>query len=127
MGKIYRLPPSGPDQDAETHARANTERAQRLFAWADAVLADCGLTKTIAQAKTLEELRKVKLNENDPTMVLAIRDALHPASGQREAHFVGLREGGLKQIIKNRFHEMKKARETQLRGNRGSKRHSPSP
>jgi predicted P-loop ATPase len=48
--------------------------------------------------------------------VIAIREALHPASGQKAAHFTGLREGGLKQILKMRFTELKKAREATLRG-----------
>ncbi len=39
-------------------------------------------------------------------VTLAIRDALHPASGPRQEHFRGLKEGGLKQILKNRFAEL---------------------
>src|SRR5262249_7940547 len=52
-------------------------------------------------------------------VTLAIRDALRPASGRRQQHFDGLREGGLKQILKNRFVKLKKTREAKLRRGRG--------
>ena len=48
-------------------------------------------------------------------IALALRDALHPASGQRQEHFRGLRESGLKLILKNRFADLKKVREATLR------------
>jgi hypothetical protein len=45
--------------DADAHARAETERRQRLFEWADAILDGLGLRSAVAAAKSVEELRKV--------------------------------------------------------------------
>jgi hypothetical protein len=52
---------------------------------------------------------------------LAIRDALHPATGDRQEHFRGLREGALKQILKNRLADLKRDREKVLRRHAGAK------
>jgi predicted P-loop ATPase len=117
MAKLINLP-TPVTLDADAHARADSERAKGLFAWADAVLKQIGLTKAVATARSIEELRRVTFNAESAEVILAIRDALHPASGQRAKHFIGLREGGLKQILKNRFAELKKSREGTLRGGR---------
>jgi len=100
---------------ADEHAQAETERDQRLFAWADAVLKALGLDKAVAAAKTVEDLRRVTFDVDSAEVITAIRNALHPASGRRQEHFSGLREGGLKIILKNRFAELKKTREAALR------------
>ena len=107
--------PVPASQDADEHARADTQRNQRLFDWADAVLKRLGLDKAVAAARSIEELRSVTFNADGAEVTLAIRDALHPASGHRQEHFRGLKEGGLKQILKNRFAELKKTREAALR------------
>jgi Virulence-associated protein E-like domain len=113
MARLINLPiPAALYADA--HARADSERAEQLFAWADAVLKQVGLTKAVAAARTIEELRRVIFNTDSAEIILAIRDALHPASGQRQAHFRGLREGSLKLILKNRFSQLKKNREAVL-------------
>ena len=46
---------------------------------------------------------------------MAIRGALHPATGRKEAHFAGLKEGVLKRILISRFRELKKQRDQELR------------
>ena len=102
MVKVISLPVPA-SQDADDHARADTQRNQRLFDWADAVLKKLGLDKAVAAARSIEELRRVTFNADSAEVTLAIRDALHPASGHRQEHFRGLKEGGLKLILKNRF------------------------
>ena len=74
-----------------------------------------GLDKAVAAARSIEELRRITLDVDSAEIALAIRDALHPASGHRQEHFRGLREGGLKVILKNRFTELKKTREGALK------------
>jgi len=113
------VPASQDAQDADEHARADTERNQRLFDWADAVLRRLGLNKAVADARSIEALRGVTFDADGAEVALAIRDALHPTSGARAEHFRGLKEGGLKLILKNRFAELKKTREAELRGGRG--------
>jgi hypothetical protein len=108
-----------PPPNASEHARAETERKQRLFDWADGKLADFGLVERVRQASTLEQLRLITFDADAVEVVLAIREALHPASGRKAAHFAGLNEGGLKKILKVRFHEMKKQREQELRSGAG--------
>ena len=110
-----KLPIPTPPPNADAHARADTERNRRLFDWAEAVLKALGLDKAIAAARSIEELRRITLDVDSAEIALALRDALHPASGQRQEHFRGLKEGSLKLILKNRFADLKKAREATLR------------
>ena len=110
-----RLPIPTPPPNADAHARAETERNQQLFDWAERVLKALGLDKAISAARSIEELRRITLDVDSAEIALAIRDALHPASGQRQEHFRGLKEGGLKAILRNRFAEWKKDREATLR------------
>jgi predicted P-loop ATPase len=121
MADVLKLPVP-TSQGADEHARADTQRNQQLFDWADALLKKFGLDKAVTAAKSIEQLRNVTLDMESAEITLAIRDALYPASGQRQEHFRGLRAGGLKQILKNRFAEMKKVREAALR--RGKRRQS---
>src|ERR1700683_756574 len=58
MAKLISLPVPA-SQDAEDHARADTQRNQRLFDWADAVLKRLRLDKAVAAARSIEELRRV--------------------------------------------------------------------
>jgi predicted P-loop ATPase len=116
--KIVKLPVPA-FRDADDHAQADTQRNQRLFDWADAVLRKLGLDKAIAAARSIEELRGITFDPDSAEIVIAVRDALHPASGHRQEHFRGLKEGGLKLILKNRFTESKKTREAAFR--RGKK------
>ena len=110
-----KLPIPAPPPTADAHARADTERNRRLFDWAEAVLKSLGLDKAVATARSIEELRRIMLDVNSAEIALALRDALHPASGQRQEHFRGLKEGSLKLILKNRFAELKKTREQTLK------------
>jgi hypothetical protein len=107
MAKVVRLPvPVG--QDAEAGAHADNERKHRLFAWANTVLRQLGLDRAVLKANSLEALRRITLDVDSVDVLLAIRDALHPTNSPRQEHFRGLRGGGLKQILKNRFAELKK-------------------
>ncbi len=112
-----------PNSDAEAHAHAETKRKRELFAWADRVLQELGLTERVAQAPSLDELRKISFDAEATEVALAIRDALHPASGPRADCFIGIREGGLRRLLKCRFDELKKQREPELqRGPAGGRR-----
>jgi hypothetical protein len=71
MVKVINLPvPASPE--ADEHARADTQRNQRLFDWADAVLKRLRLDKAVAGAKSLEELRRVTFNADSAEIALAI-------------------------------------------------------
>ena len=123
MAKIVKLPMQ-VSQTAEEHARADTERNRRLFAWALVVLKQLGVDKAVAAARTLEELHKIAFDVESVEIILAIRDALHPASGCPEGHFRGLTERGLKQILRNRFAELKKQRLATLQQRQGRRKQS---
>jgi predicted P-loop ATPase len=109
-----------PEPDAEAHARAETERKRKLFAWAEALLQLLGLTTKVAQAQSVDDLRKITLDVDDVEVEFAIRDALHPAAGQRAEHFTGMKAGTLKRLLKTRFGELKKNREAELLGRTGT-------
>jgi predicted P-loop ATPase len=99
---------------AEQHANAETKRKHRLYAWADDLLRQLGLVDRVSRANSVEELRKITFDADAVEVGLAIRDALHPTSGQKAEIFAGLREGSLKRVLNNRFNELKKEREAQL-------------
>jgi putative DNA primase/helicase len=122
VSELLRFPPmpTAPP-GADEHARAQTERMRRLFAWADTLISELGLTQAIAAASTSEQLRKIVLDVDIAEIALAIQEALHPASGTKAAHFAGLREGGLKRIIQKRFNELKDDRAAALRGGSGTR------
>jgi hypothetical protein len=86
-----------------------------LSEWADAVLQRLGFAERVRRASTIEEVRLITFGANAVEVVLAIREALHPGSGRKAAHFKGLNDGGLKRILKKQFHELKKQREQELR------------
>jgi hypothetical protein len=114
MAEVMNLPVPA-SHGADQHARADTQRKQWLFDWADAVLKRLGLDKTLAAARSMEELHSVTFNADSAEATLEIRDALHPTSGHRQEHFRGLTERGLRLILKNRFAKLKKTREAALR------------
>jgi hypothetical protein len=62
--KVVKLPVPAAQQakGADEHARADTERNQRLFDWADAVFKKLGLDKAVAAAKSIEVLRGITLD-----------------------------------------------------------------
>jgi predicted P-loop ATPase len=123
MTKIVKLPiPAASKKTADEHARSDTERKQRLFAWAAAVLKQLGLERAMDSAKSIVELHGITFDAESMEVILAIRDALHPVNGHREEHFRGLSERGLKQILKNRFAELKKERAATLRHRRGKQK-----
>jgi putative DNA primase/helicase len=118
MAKVIKWPIPVP-KDADDHVRADTERTRRLFNWSDATLKQVGLHKAVIRAKSLEDLGEITLDVDWIEVSLAVRDALYPASGKRQEHFRGLKGGGLKQILKNRFAYLKKLQEKALRKRRG--------
>jgi predicted P-loop ATPase len=122
MSSIIPIAPDG----ADAHARAETERKRQLFAWADRLLQELGLVERVKRATSLPELRKITFDPDAAALALAIREALHPASGAKADCFAGLREGGLKRILKMRFDEIKAQREADLRRQGGSQQ-SASP
>jgi hypothetical protein len=113
------LPFTPPPPDAEQHARAETKRKRKLFAWVDATLEQLGVTKRIADAGSFDDLHKVTFDVNVVDVKLAILDALHPASGRKADHFDGMTEGMLKRLLKRRFDERKKERREELKSGRG--------
>jgi putative DNA primase/helicase len=115
MAEVINLP---VPQGADDHAQAETQRRQRLFEWADAILDSLGLRGAVAAARSIEELHGITLAADSADVILAVRDAAHPLGGHRQEHFRGLTESGLKLILKNRFAELKKAREATLRRQR---------
>jgi hypothetical protein len=121
MSKVVKLPVLTPSADAAEHARAETQRKQRLFGWADRVLKQLGLNKAVKDASSIEALYCIALDVESADVIMAIRDALHPAGDQRpkEEHFRGLNAAGLKVILRNRFAEMKRTQEKELRHRRG--------
>jgi predicted P-loop ATPase len=119
MPEVIRLPVL-TSTDADERGRADNDRTRRLFDWALDVLKSLGLDKAVTRATSIAELRAITLDLECAEITLAIRDALYPETGCRLDHFQGLREGGLKRILKNRFIELKSSRETKLR------RHTPT-
>jgi predicted P-loop ATPase len=86
------------------------------------VLQQLGFVDRVAQADSVDDLRKVTFDADTFEVALAIRDALHPATGKREEYFVALSDAGLKRLLKTRFVELKKEREQALRGGASSRR-----
>ena len=78
-----------PSPDADEHARGETERKRRLFAWADSVLQQLSLTDRVAQTNNKEELRKITFDPEAVEVELAIRDALYPAVDRRRIVSLG--------------------------------------
>jgi hypothetical protein len=121
--KFPLVPVSPPS--AEDHARDETRRNTDLFKWADALLAQLGLTQAIAAAGTPEELRKIVFDADRAEVELAIREALHPVSGKKAAHFAHLKERGLKRILRMRFADTKKDRAAALGRGAGGTQSAP--
>jgi hypothetical protein len=110
------VPFSQQPDDPKAHAQADTARTRALFTWARGVLEKIGLTEAVRAAKSLFELRTVKLDLKDPQITLAAREALHPADGKRrQAHFIGLSQDALKRILENQLNDIKRDREKKLR------------
>ena len=122
MSVIELVPPGA--KSADDHGRDETERKRKLFEWADAVLQELGLDQVIAAARSIQELGRITFDADSFEVALAINAALHPASGQRQEHFRGLKAGMLKQLLRNRFNEAKKDAEAKLRGPHRSRRWS---
>ncbi len=115
---VKRKPEPGKKKSAEEHACDQTEQMKALFEWAEKVLKDMGLLDALRNAKTREELDAVKLDEGDPTLIMAIRDALHSGGGKsRKKHFEGLTERQLRAILRNRLNENKKDAKEKLIAN----------
>jgi putative DNA primase/helicase len=124
MSKLLPFVP--PPPNAEQHARAETERTLRLFEWADFVLQELGFAERVLRAHNSDELRKIIFDATAVEVTLAVREALHPASGQKRNHFTGLNDKQLRRILQLRFHALKKNRDEELRrgGTAGDRRRS---
>ena len=59
MAKIINLPGLAKPTTEEEHARADTERNQRLFDWALGVLKAVGVYRAVNAARSIEELHRV--------------------------------------------------------------------
>ena len=82
MAEVINLP---VPQGADDHAQAETQRRQRLFEWADAILDSLGLRGAVAAARSIEELHGITLAADSADVILAVRDAAHPLGGHRRA------------------------------------------
>ena len=110
MSEVIKLP-----VNAEQHARAETARKQELFEWGDGVLVKLGYTTRINFAQTVQELNQIIFNPNSVEVMMAIRDALHPATGgPRVEFFVGMNGASLKRLLASRFEETIKNRREAL-------------
>ena len=110
MSEVFKLPVT-----AEQHARAETARKQELFEWGDGVLVKLGYTTRINFAGTVQELNQIIFNPNSVEVTLAIRDALHPATGEpRPTFLVGMNGASLKRLLATRFEELIKNRREAL-------------
>jgi hypothetical protein len=87
------------------------------------VLHDLGLADRIAHANSADDLRKVIFDPDAAEVALAIREALHPTSGSNANYLEGLREGGLKRLLKMHFDEMWKKRDARRREGNDARRH----
>src|SRR6516162_4004506 len=61
VAKVMKLPVPVA-LSAEESARAETERRQQLFNWAEAVFKELGLIKVLAAARSLEQLHGIVFN-----------------------------------------------------------------
>ena len=101
----------------------STETARRFYHAAGYIeggpaTSDFGTSSGYPMSKVLAMLT---FDADAVEVELAIRDALHPTSGPKADIFVGLRDGGLKRVLNNRFSELKKEREGELlRGHGGA-------
>jgi len=91
-----------------------TARKTRLYEWADNLLMRLGVASRVKQAMSVEELHKVTFDPDAIDVLLAIREALQPASGRRAGIFDGLGKDALKRILKARFNDLKRDRAQQL-------------
>jgi predicted P-loop ATPase len=110
---------------ADAHAQAETERKQKLFSWADAILQQLGFAARVAQAQSVSDVRKIVLDVENVDVAVAVNEALHPAVGPRATHFAGLRTETLRRLLKARLADMKRNREAELLG-RGGRAHAYS-
>ena len=105
------------DDDEKQHGGDQTqnERLNALYQWADGCLEAAGLLKLLHDAKTREELDAIKFEPGNLTLVMMIRDALHPGSGKaRGKHFQHFTEKMLENILRERFNQFKKDQNKKL-------------
>src|SRR6516225_8269546 len=104
--------PAKKDDDDKQHAgdQTQTERLNALYQWAEGCLEAAGLLKLLCDAKTREELDAIKFEPGNLTLVVMIRDALHPDSlgKARDKHFQHLSEKTLENILRARFNHYNK-------------------
>jgi uncharacterized protein (DUF927 family) len=103
------------DNKQSQHAGDQTERLNFLYQWADGALEAAGLLKLLRDAKTLKELDAIKFEPGNLTLIVMIRDAVHPGTGKsRDKHFRHLTEKMLENILRARFNQYKKEQREKL-------------
>jgi hypothetical protein len=115
-----------PGADAKAHADAETEDKRALFAWADELLKEIGIAQKVAEAKSVDDVRKVNFDAEDVDIVMAVRSALHPRSGKRARHFEHMKVDTLKRVLRMRFEEMVHYREMELKRGTPSEQYDPA-
>ena len=112
MIRLLTPPDSNP-------AAADARRRERLFSWIAKLLENLGLAARVRRAKSIAALRGVTIDVESAEIQLAVYDAMHPATGEREDYFRNLRGETLKRVIRKRFLDLKKDREETLRKEAG--------
>jgi hypothetical protein len=107
---IRLLSPSGSGDSAS----ADAERRRLLSEWAANVLTATGVAGAIEQVKSIAELGAVAFNLDDTQVILAIHDALFPATGEPMEHFRRFTKKQLGAILRNQFDELKRYRRIAL-------------
>ena len=103
-------------KDDEKQQYVGDDRLKALFEWAERVLEASGLLKQLRDANTREELDAIKFEPGNLTLVVMIRDALHPGSSgkARDKHFQHLTEKMLENILRARFNHYSKEQRKKL-------------
>jgi hypothetical protein len=116
-----------PAQDAKARAAAETKAKEALFKWADELLEQIGIAQKIAEAQSIDAVQRIQLDVDAVDVVLAIREALHPSSGDKPApHFRQMKIDTLKRVLKMRFKEMVRYRELDLERRSPNERYNPN-
>jgi hypothetical protein len=103
---------------AADYAEEDAEHKKYLFDWAEDVLTETGLIDELKAASNILELNRIRFDPNNAEVILRIHSALHPVSGKRNKHFVGMREPQLKTILANRFAQFQNEQRKELRKRR---------
>jgi hypothetical protein len=104
-------------RDHEGGDQTQTQVLNAVFKWAQRALEAAGSLKALRDARTREELDRIKFEPGNLVLIMMIRDALHPGSGRRERQFQHLNGKILENILRNRFREYQKDQKRKLTAN----------